>query len=122
MVKSRRKLTGKIEHLSAAGDNFTALNDALGRRILLHRQGERRDGVRAGPQKCGSSKPPSQRIRGLHAATMITISPEKLHHVLRKAVPLVEVPRLEDGVIQYRRHLEYGDVGDAGDDQVRIGD
>lgn len=78
MVKSQNKLTGKIEHLGAAGNDLTAFSDALGRGVLLHCRGERSDGVGAGLPDVGRPKPSSQLVVGVDAAMMLTIRPEKL--------------------------------------------
>lgn len=37
---------------------------------------------------------------------MLTISLEKLHHILRKAVSFVEVSHLNDVLVQWGSHLE----------------
>lgn len=109
MVKSQNKLTGKIENLRAAGDDITAFSDALGRGILPHCRGERSDGVSAGLQERGRSKPASQFVGGMDAAVMLTIRLEQLQSAVRETVSLVEISHLESVVVQWGTHLEDGD-------------
>ena len=109
MVKSQNTLTGKIEHLRAAGDDLTAFSDALARGVLLHCRGERSDGVGAGLPDVGRPKPSSQLVVGANAAMMLTIRLEQLQSTVGDTVSLVEISHLESIVVQWRTHLEDGD-------------
>lgn len=111
MVGARTKLTGNIEHISAAGDDLTAFSDALRRGVLLHCCSERSDGIGAGSHECGRSKKSSQSVGGLDAAVMLTIGLEQLQRALGKAIPLVQISHLEGVVVQWRTHLEDSDAG-----------